>query len=97
MCCPNFKFGLKNLCSPADTPESRERNEEFKWIVKIDKNVRAIRNFGLNHQLVIIIFKWYSGLRFLCVAETRFASSTIMVRRAKLVRPTLVEMVMSEQ
>ncbi|KAL4205529.1 hypothetical protein AMTRI_Chr01g137760 [Amborella trichopoda] len=80
-----LNLALKNLCSPADTPENRDRYEEFKWIVKIDKDVRAIRNFVVNHELALTIFNWHSRLQMLGVEETRFASSIIMVRQVNIV------------
>ncbi|KAL7189687.1 hypothetical protein ACSBR1_039348 [Camellia fascicularis] len=48
----------------------------------------------MNHSLPNAIFKSYSNLELLRVAETRFASHIVMAKRLKEVKPTLEKMVM---
>ncbi|XP_028064968.1 uncharacterized protein LOC114268068 [Camellia sinensis] len=50
----------------------------------------------MNHSLPNAIFKSYSNLELLRVAETRFASHIVMAKRLKEVKPVLEKMVMDD-
>ncbi|KAL7233920.1 hypothetical protein ACSBR1_017512 [Camellia fascicularis] len=56
-------------------------------------DVHNIRNFIMNHSLPNAIFKSYSNLELLRIAETRFQSHIVMAKYLKEVKPTLEKMV----
>ena len=55
----------------------------------------AIKNFIVNHSMRLSMFNANSQLKLLSVAETRFASSIIMLKRFKLIKQRLLNMVVS--
>lgn len=56
-----------------------------------------IKNFIMNHGMRLSMFNEFSPLKLLAIAETRFASVVIMVRRFVLVKNALQSMVISPQ
>ena len=55
----------------------------------------SIKNFIVNHSMRLSMFNSNSQLKLLSVAETRFASSIIMLKRFKLIKQGLSNMVVS--
>ena len=51
----------------------------------------------MNHSMRLAILNRFSYLKLLSIADTRFASIVVMVKRFKLIRRALEAMVMSEQ
>ncbi|XP_059650540.1 uncharacterized protein LOC132296346 [Cornus florida] len=82
---------LKSICEPSETSP---QYTHCKWIIDLVSSVQNIRNFIVNHGMVLSIFNNYSELGLLRVAETRFASSIIMAKRLKEVKDALEKMVM---
>eukprot|EP00253_Pinus_taeda_P032925 PITA_32925 len=66
------------------------------WIGSIIENARHIRNFVQNHTNALTIYKEYSNLSLLKIADTRFTSSFMMLKRLKEVKTALGSMVISE-
>ncbi|XP_073364006.1 uncharacterized protein [Aegilops tauschii subsp. strangulata] len=56
-----------------------------------------IKNFIMNHGMRLSMFNEFSPLKLLAIAETRFASVVIMLRRFVLVKNALQSMVISPQ
>ncbi|XP_059635859.1 uncharacterized protein LOC132278046 [Cornus florida] len=86
-----LNLALKSICEPS---ENSPQFAECKWIANLVSSVQNIRNFIVNHGMVLSIFNNYSELGLLRVAETRFASSIIMVKRMREVKDALEKMVM---
>lgn len=63
------------------------------WIGSISKDARHIRNFVQNHTNALTIYKEYTNLSLLKIANTRFASSFIMLKRLREVKTPLGAMV----
>ena len=59
------------------------------WIGNIIEDARHIRNFVQNHTNALTIYKEYTHLSLLKIADTRFASSFIMLKRSREVKPLL--------
>jgi len=66
------------------------------WIGNIIEDARHIHNFVQNHTNALTIYKDYNNLSLLEIANTRFASSFIMLKRLREVKTALGAMVISE-
>ena len=66
------------------------------WIGNIIEDARHICNFVQNHTNSLTIYKEYTHLSLLKIADTRFALSFIMLNRFREVKPLLRSMVISE-
>uniref|UniRef100_A0A151UG35 BED-type domain-containing protein n=1 Tax=Cajanus cajan TaxID=3821 RepID=A0A151UG35_CAJCA len=77
------------------------RNEvayaECNWITQVVDDVSFVRNFIMNHSMRLAIFNHFSPLKLLAIAETRFASILVMLKRFKLLKGALQSMVISEE
>ncbi|OMO84936.1 hypothetical protein COLO4_21793 [Corchorus olitorius] len=51
----------------------------------------------MNHSMRLAIFNTFVSLKLLAIAETRFASVIIMLKRLKLIKQGLQQMVISEE
>ena len=69
---------------------------DVAWIGKLIEDARHIHNFVQNHTNALTIYKEYTHLSLLKVANTRFASSFIMLKGSREVKTTLGSMVISE-
>ena len=63
------------------------------WIGSIIEDARHIRNFVQNHTNALTIYKEYTNLSLLKIADTRFASSFMMLKRLREVKTALGSMV----
>ncbi|PWA87399.1 hypothetical protein CTI12_AA035550 [Artemisia annua] len=90
-----LNLALKNICAAKNTQANAETYEECSWITEVIGDVMAIKNFIVNHSMRLSMFNANSQLKLLSVAETRFASSIIMLKRFKLIKQGLLNMVVS--
>ncbi|KAL9669687.1 hypothetical protein QQ045_007235 [Rhodiola kirilowii] len=91
-----LNLALKNICSAKNVNNSEEIYAECHWIAEIHRDVVQIKNFIVNHSMRLSIYMHFSPLKLLSVAETRFASVVILLKRFKLVKQALKAMVLSE-
>ena len=87
-----LNLALKNMC----TSEKENKASKYplcNWIREIEKEIELIRNLVVNHSGALSIYNKYAPLRLLSVAETRFASTLILVKRIPEVREALCQMV----
>jgi len=68
---------------------------DVTWIRSLIEDARHICNFLQNHTNFLTIYKKYTQLSLLKVANTRFASSFIVLKRLREVKATLGSMVIS--
>jgi hypothetical protein len=68
---------------------------DVTWIGSLIEDARHIHNFVQNHTNALTIYKKYTQLSLLKVADTRFASSFIMLKRLREVKAALGSMVIS--
>ena len=73
-----------------------EIDNKVPWIKELTGKAREIVKFITNHHQSQAIFREYSKLELLKVAETRYASNFIMLRRLIEVKQPLVSMVVSQ-
>ncbi|BFG40558.1 hypothetical protein CerSpe_268320 [Prunus speciosa] len=90
-----INLALKNICSPV--PRHPEVYEQCSWISTISSDAWFIKNFIMNHNMRLSMYNDHCKLKLLSVAETRFASTIVMLKRFKQVKQGLEQMVISEQ
>ncbi|PWA91238.1 hypothetical protein CTI12_AA092440 [Artemisia annua] len=86
-----------NICSPNNVEANALAYEQCSWIKDVHGDVIAIKNFIMNHNMRLSIFSKFTSLRLLSVADTRFASIIVMLKRFKLIKTGLQAMVISEE
>ena len=92
-----LNLALKNICVAKNVNNNEETYNKCHWITEIHNDVVQIKNFIVNHGMRLSIYMWFSPLKLLSVAETRFASIVIMLKRFKLVKHALEAMVVCDQ
>ncbi|XP_030940040.1 uncharacterized protein LOC115964964 [Quercus lobata] len=92
-----LNLALKNICAPKYSLQNENAYNECNWIAQVSDEATFIRIFITNHSMRLAIFNSYSPLKLLAVAETRFASIIIMLKRLFQVKQNLRNMVVSEE
>ena len=92
-----LNLALRNICAPKNSLQNEVPYNEFNWIAQVSDEATFIRIFITNHCMRLAIFNSYSPLKLLAVAETRFASIIIMLKRLFQVKQHLRNMVISEE
>ncbi|XP_057790912.1 uncharacterized protein LOC131008025 [Salvia miltiorrhiza] len=92
-----LNLALKNICAAKNTESNEITYAECRWISEIAASAIMIRNFIMNLSMRLAMFTEFSKLKLLVVAETRFASMIIMLKRFRDVKCQLQSMVISEQ
>jgi len=59
------------------------------WITEASNDALIIKNFIMNHSMRLAIFNDYTKMKLLVIAETRFASWIIMLKRFKVIKKSL--------
>jgi hypothetical protein len=85
-----LNLALKDMCDPKDYVGD---NEVLWFIREITDEATFIKNYIMNHGMKLSMFNEFSKLKFLQIAETRFASVVIMLKRFLDIRDSLVQMV----
>ena len=88
---------LKNNCTAKNTEKNEVTYEECSWITPIADEASFIRVFIMNQSMRLAIFNEFCPLKLLQVADTRFASIVVMLKRLKLIKKCLQAMAISEQ
>nr|KAJ0211483.1 hypothetical protein LSAT_V11C400188040 [Lactuca sativa] len=81
-----LNLALKNICSPRNVETNELTYEQCRWIKEVHEEAFAIKNFIMNHNMRLSIFTKFTPLRLLSVADTRFASFIVMLKRLKLIK-----------
>lgn len=71
--------------------------DECHWITEIVADANMIKNFIMNHGMELSMFNEFSKLKLLVVAETRFVSVVVMLKRFCMVKGVLQNMVISDK
>ncbi|XP_074283133.1 uncharacterized protein LOC141607679 [Silene latifolia] len=91
-----LNLALKNICAARNTNNNEETYSECHWITEIHVDALFIKNYIMTHGMRLAIFNKFSPLKLLSVADTRFASIVVMLKRMKLLKTSLQSMVVSE-
>ena len=89
-----LNLALKNICAAKN---DEDENPELKWISDIAGDALQIKNFIMNHGMRLSMFNSFSKLKFLAIADTRFASVIVMLKRFLLLKDSLIQMVISDK
>lgn len=92
-----LNLALKNICAPSTHPKNVEAVEQCGWIAEVSDDAWFIKNFIMNHSMRLSMFNCHCKLKLLSIADTRFASTIIMLKRFKQVKQGLEHMVISER
>ncbi|GAV81195.1 DUF659 domain-containing protein [Cephalotus follicularis] len=92
-----LNLDLKNICAAKNVESNQVAYEACSWISDIIGDVMMIRNFIMNHSMRLAMFNEFVSLKLLSVAETRFSSMVIMLKRFKLIKSGLQNMVISDK
>ncbi|GKA51407.1 putative hAT dimerization domain, ribonuclease H-like domain protein [Tanacetum coccineum] len=92
-----LNLALKNICPAKNTESNFEVYDECHWITEVYGDAMHVKNFIMNHTMRLSMYNKFSSLKLLFVADTRFASTIVMLKRFKLIRHALETMVMSEE
>ena len=92
-----LNLALKNISATKHSEANEIAFAECHWITTIAEDANMIRNFIMNHSMRLSIFNKHVKLKMLAIADTRFASVIVMLKRFKLIKRGLQNMVISEQ
>ncbi|XP_075659018.1 uncharacterized protein LOC142628868 [Castanea sativa] len=92
-----LNLALKNICAAKNTEKNEVTYEECSWITRIGDDASFIRVFIMNHSMRLAMFNEFCPLKLLQVADTRFASVVVMLKRLKLIKRCLQAMAISDQ
>ncbi|XP_017226357.1 uncharacterized protein LOC108202472 [Daucus carota subsp. sativus] len=68
-----LNLALKNICDPSHIESNRDAFTECHWITEVADRASMVKDFILNHNMVLTMFNNVAPLKLLGVAETRFA------------------------
>jgi len=94
-----LNLALKSICAPK-TPRTEEDEvifQECHWISLVAADANRIKNFIMNHGMRLSMFNEFSKLKLLAIADTRFASVVVQLKRLCMVKRALEQMVISEK
>ncbi|GFY87883.1 hypothetical protein Acr_05g0015220 [Actinidia rufa] len=92
-----LNLALKNICAAKNTENNYLVYDECSWITTVIGDATIVKNHIMNHSMRLAIFNEFVPLKLLSVAETRFASSIVILGRFKLIKQHLQSMVISSQ
>ncbi|XP_050290193.1 uncharacterized protein LOC126728412 [Quercus robur] len=88
---------LKNIYAAKSTEKNEVTYKECSWITCIADDASFIYVFIMNHSMRLAMFNEFCPLKLLQVADTRFASVVVMLKRLKLIKRCLQAMAISDQ
>ncbi|XP_072955788.1 uncharacterized protein [Typha angustifolia] len=92
-----LNLALKNICAAKNTEANEIVFDECSWISVIAGDVMCIKNFIMQHSMRLAIFNEFVNLKLLAIAETRFASVIIILKRFRKIKKGLQSMVISDK
>ncbi|XP_030939817.1 uncharacterized protein LOC115964695 [Quercus lobata] len=92
-----LNLALKNICAAKNTEKNEVTYEECSWITRVADGASFIRVFIMNHSMRLAMFNEFCPLKLLQVADTRFASVVVTLKRLKLIKRCLQAMAISDQ
>lgn len=81
-----LNLALKNICAPKYSQANETAFVECNWISEVADDLVFVKNFIVNHSMRLAMFNKFVNLKLLSVAETRFASTVVMIKRFKLIK-----------
>jgi len=78
-----LNLALKNICAAKNTENNSVAYDQCFWISQIAADATFIKNFIVGHSIRISMFNRFNSLKLFSVAQTRFASTIVMLKRFK--------------
>jgi len=78
-----LNLALKNICATKNTEKNSVAYDQCFWISQIADDATFIKNFIVGHSMRISTFNRFKSLKLFSVAQTRFASTIVMLKRFK--------------
>ncbi|XP_061376265.1 uncharacterized protein LOC133318284 [Gastrolobium bilobum] len=92
-----LNLALKNICAAKNVENNEITYGECSWISEIIGHVSTIKTFIMSHSMRLSMFNEFVSLKLLSIADTRFASMIVMLKRFKLIKAGLQNMVICEK
>ena len=92
-----LNLALKNICAAKNVENNALTYGECSWISDVVGDVMMVKHFITNHSMRLAMYNEFVPLKLLSVADTRFASSLVMLKRFKLIKQGLQTMVISDK
>ncbi|XP_072984347.1 uncharacterized protein [Typha latifolia] len=92
-----LNLALKNICAAKNTEANEIVFDECSWISVIARDVMCIKNFIMQHSMRLAIFNEFVNLKLLAIAEARFASVIIMLKKFRKIKKGLQSMVIGDK
>ncbi|XP_061338275.1 uncharacterized protein LOC133285116 [Gastrolobium bilobum] len=92
-----LNLALKNICAAKNVENNEITYGECSWISEIIGHVSIIKTFIMSHSMRLSMFNEFVPLKLLSIADTRFASMIVMLKRFKLIKAGLQNMVICEK
>lgn len=89
------KSCLKNICAAMNIEDVAFK--DCCWISEVVEDASMIKNFIMKHSMRSSMFSEFSKLKMLAIADTRFASEIVMLKRFRLIKQSLLRMVISDE
>ena len=90
-------FALKNIFVAKNTEANVVVYAKCSWIMKVSNDALIMKNFIMNYSIRLAMFNDYSKMKLLAVADIRFASWIIMLKRLKVIKINLQDLVLSDR
>ncbi|WVZ75381.1 hypothetical protein U9M48_023437 [Paspalum notatum var. saurae] len=97
MWCKSSQIMLQTAKTPSASDEDLFVWGQLEFIYNIKAEASMIKNFIMNHGMRLSMFKEFSHLKLLSIAETRFASVVCVLKRFVEVKTALQHMVISDK
>ena len=92
-----LNLALKNICAAKNTEKNEVTYEECRWITHIVDDTSFIRICIMNHSMRLTMFNEFFPLKLFQVANIRFASVVVILKRLKLIKRCLQAMAISDK
>ncbi|KAK7273846.1 hypothetical protein RIF29_14910 [Crotalaria pallida] len=92
-----LSLALKNICAPKNTDKNEVADAACHWITQVGDDCSYVRNFIMNHSMRLAMYNKFVPWKLLAIADTRFAYIVVMLRRFKLIKTAMQEMVISNE
>ena len=92
-----LNLALKNILAAKNTKANVVVYAQCSWITEVSNDTLIMKNFIMNYFNRLAMFNNYSKMKLLAVAETRFASWIVTLKRFKVIKRKLHDLVLSDR
>jgi len=92
-----LNLALMNIFAAKNTEANAVVYAQCSLITEVSNDALILKNFIMNDSMRLAIFNDYSKMKLLAVADTRFASWIIMLKRFKVIKRNIQDLVLSDR